>query len=207
MGSKAVRADKSLRLPCSGPGFPACALPIPCSAPRELPRKSLPSKRNPRRRGSRSQKFPAGREFTATGRRRAAGCGASRRLRRRRRCAARRPRVPGSARNTSENGRPGAGSVRRRVGGGRDVARAVGAEREDRVVDGRHIAGRDQHFGQPGIRAVIRFRRADCCAPPSGSFGAADLGRRQRRVQPHQRVEAVLAASPSCRAGAAVRAA
>jgi len=39
----------------------------------------------------------------------------------------------------------------------RDVARAVGAQRQDRVVDGGHISGRYQHLGQAGVRALERF--------------------------------------------------
>jgi hypothetical protein len=72
---------------------------IPCSPARiflfrshGIPRKPLPSKAESGYAGSRCQKFPASREFTPPGRRRAAESGASRRLRRRRRCAARCPR-------------------------------------------------------------------------------------------------------------------
>jgi hypothetical protein len=46
-------------------GFPARPLAIPCSAPWELPRKSLQSKAESERSDDRSQKFPASREIAA----------------------------------------------------------------------------------------------------------------------------------------------
>ena|SRR5580704_2710420 len=76
------------------------------------------------------------------------------------------------------------------IGGDRNITRGVGAEGEDRVVDGRDVTRRDQDFGQAGVGAVEGFR-AQIVAAAERVVRAADLGRRQRRVQAHERVEAV----------------
>ena len=68
---------------------------------------------------------------------------------------------PGSARNTSENGRPGAGSVGRRVGRREHVALAVGAELEHRIVGRRRHSppGSAPRSGRRSGRRAIRARR------------------------------------------------
>jgi hypothetical protein len=58
-------------------------------------------------------------------------------------------------------------------------------------TDGGYVAGRDQHFGQAGVRPVKGFR-AQIVATAKRVVGAADLGGRQRRVQADEGVEAVL---------------
>src|SRR4029077_5134026 len=82
-----------------------------------------------------------------------------------------------------EGEREARGGERRWRGGGfGDVAGAVGAQLEYRVPDRRHIAGRDQDFGEAGVGAVEGFE-AQIAGAAQGIGGAADLGRRQRRVQ------------------------
>ena len=80
---------------------------------------------------------------------------------------------------------------RGRVGRHRDVALAVCAQREHRIVDGRHVARRARALRSAPRSARRASRGAGCCGRP-GWYGAADLARRERRVQADQRVEAVL---------------
>ena len=47
--------------------------------------------------------------------------------------------------------------------GDRDVAAGIGAQREERVPGRRHVTGREQHLGQPGVWAI----------EPSGSRGSS----------------------------------
>ena len=72
------------------------------------------------------------------------------------------------------------------------ISRAVVAQLKNRIVDPGHIASRHQHFGQTGIRPVEGFRRQ--IVAQTRLPRAADLARRQRRVQANERIEPVLVA-------------